>query len=97
MSAMRWKDIMVDWNKKRVSIYIPVSKCDQQGLGVRRTLQCCSARTCQKWCPWKLWLELWKAFREEDTSPQEFAFQDSEGKKLSKAKMVRRMGHVYMS
>ena len=34
VSAMKWKDISADWNRRRVSIYIPVSKCDQQGLGL---------------------------------------------------------------
>ena len=73
---------------KRVSVFIPLSKCDQQGLGVRRTLQCCMHRTCQRWCCWKLWTEIWKAYKGKDRSPQEYIFQDSENKKLSKAKMV---------
>ena len=84
----RWKDILADWNRRRVSIYIPVSKCDQQGLGVRRTLQCCNNKTCYRWCPWRLWTEMWKALRGAEREPQEFVFQDSQGSKLSKTKMV---------
>ena len=33
-------------------------------------------------------MELWKALRGEQRDPQEFVFQDSENKRLSKAKMV---------
>ena len=88
VSAMKWKDISAGWNKRRISIYTPISKCDQQGLGVRRTLQCCHGRSCYRWCPWRLWSEMWRALRGAERDPQEFVFQDSEGKKLSKAKMV---------
>ena len=88
VSAMRWRDVSADWSKRRISIFIPVSKCDQQALGVRRTMQCCAYRSCQRWCPWKVWVELWRALRGEQRDPHEFIFQDAEGKKLSKAKMV---------
>ena len=53
VSAMKWRDVSADWSKRRISIFIPVSKCDQQALGVRRTMQCCAYRSCQRWCPWK--------------------------------------------
>ena len=88
VSAMKWKDVSADWSRKRISIFIPISKCDQQALGVRRTLQCCANRTCQRWRPWRLWLELWRALHGDQREPGEFVFQDVEGKKLSKAKMV---------
>ena len=88
VSAMKWRDISADWDKKRVSVYIPVSKCDQQALGVRRTLQCCNGKSCYRWCPWRLWTEMWKALKGVEKDPYEFVFQDSEGRKLSKAKMV---------
>lgn len=88
VSAMRWKDVTVNEDNKRVSIFIPLSKCDQQGLGVRRTLQCCMSKSCQRWCCWRLWLEICKAYKRRERSPQEHIFQDAENKKLSKAKMV---------
>ena len=88
VGSMKWKDVTINEACKRVSVFIPMSKCDQQGLGVRRTLQCCMHKTCQGWCCWKLWLEIWKAYKGRERDPQEYIFQDSQNQKLSKAKMV---------
>ena len=88
VGAMRWKDVKVNEQNKRITIFIPLSKCDQQGLGVRRTLQCCMSRSCPRWCCWKVWAEIYKAYRGAERDPSEFIFQDTAGRKLSKAKMV---------
>lgn len=88
VSAMRWRDVTTCNARKRVTIFIPLSKCDQQGLGVRRTLQCCMCRSCPRWCCWRVWSEIWKAYRGAEREPQEYIFQDTERKRLSKAKMV---------
>ena len=83
VSAMRWRDVTVNQQFKRITIFIPLSKCDQQGLGVRRALQCCMRKSCPRWCCWRVWNEIWKAYWGNERDPQEYIFQDSENKKLS--------------
>eukprot|EP00435_Cladocopium_sp_Y103_P041268 s2029_g11.t1 len=39
---------------RQVAISLPVSKCDREGKGVRRTLRCCGKPFCTLWCPWAL-------------------------------------------
>ena len=62
VSAMKWRDVTRSECGKRVASFIPLSKCDQQGLGVRRTLQCSMNRSCPRWCCWRLWGEICKAY-----------------------------------
>ena len=45
-------------------------------------------KSCPRWCCWRVWGEIWKAYRGAEHEPQEIIFQDAEGRKLSKAKMV---------
>ena len=51
---MRTKHVKVRDSKKEVSIVLPLSKCDQQGEGVMRTLACCNHTPCKEWCPYAL-------------------------------------------
>ena len=88
VSAMRWKDVTKCEAGKKITIFIPLSKGDQQGLGVRRTLQCCMGKTCFRWCCWRIWGEICKAYRGALRDPQEYIFQDTGQRKVSKAKMV---------
>eukprot|EP00435_Cladocopium_sp_Y103_P051317 s861_g15.t2 len=48
---MKVKDVLINEEEKWTAIKIPVSKCDQQGEGVRRTLRCCGSTPCQAVCP----------------------------------------------
>ena len=88
VSAMRWKDVTVYEIGRRVSIFIPLSKCDQQGLGVRRTLQCCMSKCCPRWSSYKVCGEIWAAYKGAGREPHEYIFGDVDGRKLTKAKMV---------
>ena len=88
VSAMRWRDVTTCEMGRRITIFIPLSKCDQQGLGVRRALQCCMSKSCPRWRCWRLWNEIYKAYHGGEREPHEYIFQDSEHKKLSKAMMV---------
>ena len=63
VSATRWRDVTMCESGKRMTIFIPLSKCDQQGSGVRRTLQCCVNKSCFRWCCWRIWGEIFKAYR----------------------------------
>eukprot|EP00435_Cladocopium_sp_Y103_P009529 s616_g2.t1 len=46
--------VVLRTGEKAVSIFLPSSKADQQGKGIRRTLRCCGKMTCRIWCPWSL-------------------------------------------
>ena len=46
------RDLVVDWQKKRITLCWRTSKCDQSGEEVRRTLQClCAGDMCAWECP----------------------------------------------
>ena len=51
---MKVKHVKLDTIQKKVSVIIPLSKCDQQGEGVKRTLGCCGKRTCEPLCPFNV-------------------------------------------
>ena len=52
---MKIKHVMMKDKEKQVSIWLPISKCDQTGKGVRRTLACCGCKKgCLPTCPWRL-------------------------------------------
>jgi hypothetical protein len=40
---MRIQDVLRNDREKWAAIWLPISKSDQQGAGVRRTLSCCGA------------------------------------------------------
>ena len=44
------KHIAVSEGEKTISLTIPVSKMDQKGMGVRRTLMCCGRSPCSRSC-----------------------------------------------
>eukprot|EP00435_Cladocopium_sp_Y103_P013305 s3307_g3.t1 len=48
---MKVRDVLINEEEKWAAIKIPISKCDQQGEGVRRTLRCCGSTPCQPVCP----------------------------------------------
>ena len=54
LSKMKPSHIKRDPLKRQVSIYIPLSKTDQGGKGVRRTIGCCGGHPCIPQCAW--WL-----------------------------------------
>ena len=69
---------------KTVSIYLPTSKCDQAGKGIRRTLRCCHKNPCSALCPWRLAGQIFasaKAFHATSASP---LFPTSKGARTSK-------------
>ena len=52
---MKASHIRMMEKEKEVSIWLPLSKCDQTGRGIRRTLACCGSKDgCLVTCPWKI-------------------------------------------
>ena len=52
-------DLLVDHINKKVTLHLRLSKMDQEGQGVRRTLQClCRTNLCDKECPYHVTCDL---------------------------------------
>ena len=82
VAAVRWSHVSVDEVKKHITLKIPISKMDQSGWGVRRTLGCCGLKRCSWTCAWKVWTEV--AFRA--TSKSEHVFLEKyEGVKSTRS------------
>lgn len=58
LRKMKLQDITFPGEDRWVTIWLPTSKGDQEGRGVRRTLRCCGKSPCSPMCPWALG---WKA------------------------------------
>ena len=58
LRRMKIRDVTFPGPDRWITIWLPVSKTDQQGKGVRRTLRCCGKQPCVALCPWALG---WKA------------------------------------
>jgi len=54
MRKMKLQDITFPGENRWITIWLPTSKCDQEGRGVRRTLRCCGKTPCTPLCPWAL-------------------------------------------
>ena len=89
VAAVRWSHVSVDKAKKFVTLRIPISKTDQTGWGVRRTLGCCGLRRCVWTCAWKVWSELLK----RSTSKSEFVFLE----RFESSKSTRKMTMAWQS
>ena len=82
VAAVRWMHVFADKSKKVVALKTPISKTDQAGWGVRRTLGCCGLRKCPWTCAWRLWTVI----SERATSKSEFVFVDKyEGVKSTRS------------
>ena len=80
--AVMWSHVAVDKAKRTVTLRIPISKTDQCGWGVRRTLGCCGLRKCAWTCAWKVWNELAR----RSTSKSDFVFVEKpDGSKSTRA------------
>ena len=89
LSKMKPSHIRRDPIKRQVSIFIPLSKTDQGGKGVRRTLGCCGSHPCIPQCPWWLCERIVERIggldNRDSSSP---LFLSVDGKALTKHQMV---------
>jgi hypothetical protein len=58
LRRMKIQDVTFPGPERWVTVWLPTSKTDQQGKGIRRTLRCCGKSPCATLCPWALG---WKA------------------------------------
>eukprot|EP00435_Cladocopium_sp_Y103_P022794 s3697_g5.t1 len=86
-NACKWEHVRVDGQARRISLFIPVSKMDQMGRGVKRTLQCCGQMPCIRFCAWSVWQRM-ETERAKRKTRGKFMFVDKDDKQLSKSKMI---------
>ena len=83
---VKWKHVQT-WEKdKIVSLFLPLSKTDQLGLGVKRTLQCCGEDPCWKGCAWHVWSCIMKLLKGKE---DEFIFAGKNGKMMTKDAVIK--------
>ena len=75
---MRTKHVNMDTENGVVTLTLPLSKCDQQGEGVRRTLGCCRMKPCHCRCPLRLAKLLQSERRKQDMFGRDWAFPSNE-------------------
>ena len=86
---MKVKDIKLQGDLQVVSIWLPVSKCDQSGAGVRRTLKCRCCGPCMEVCPWKVGNELVTDAKLKGMFADAWLFRDFRGAGTSKSGVVK--------
>ena len=92
---MRVGDVRIKGEESTVSIWLPVSKCDQQGFGVRRTLRCCGATMCLDWCPWRLANQLVTESKVKGMFGDAWLFRDFRGATTTKTGVIKKWKKVY--
>ena len=86
VSHVRWKDVETVTEGKLVKLFLPLSKTDQRGLGVRRTLKCCGTTPCIAGCAWHVWTWIVKHLKGKE---DDFVFGDSMGRRMSKDAVIK--------
>ena len=96
LSKVEWGHITMIESKKWVKLLLPLSKTDQQGLGVSRTLRCCGERPCWSGCAWALALKLQQLrgglVADAPSAP---VFPNKAGGFPSKAEMVNSWSQIF--
>ena len=92
---MKVGDVKLNPDGRNVTILLTLSKCDQQGMGVRRTLKCHCPSTCCHWCPWKLGQELIAGAKLKGYFADSPLFTDHRGCAVSKAGVVKKWKNIF--
>ncbi len=89
------RDVVLDENKRQVTLTIRKSKTDQSAAGTRRTLMCvCQPCTGGAECVWSVAQLAMKVARDRD--PDEHLFTTNRGDKTTKATMVAAWNRMLM-
>ena len=81
------RHVSLKHSPRHVTLFIPVSKMDQKGKGVSRTLRCCGLKECHRWCAWALALKTLAAHK--TGKPNDPLFPQVNGKRAKKSGLVR--------
>eukprot|EP00435_Cladocopium_sp_Y103_P023526 s2312_g5.t1 len=86
-SECKWEHVQADGQTRKIALSIPISKMDQGGRGVKRTLQCCGEVPCSRFCAWRIWERITDEFPNRKHN-KNLIFTDKSKNKLSKKSMV---------
>ena len=93
ISLIRLEHLKLDLEAKKVTLTLPVSKMDQEGASVSRTLQClCESNTCCTGCPLRITAAA--VFKAEDAGLDYISFTNK-GKKATKRQLIREWQKLY--
>eukprot|EP00435_Cladocopium_sp_Y103_P033500 s818_g8.t1 len=81
--------------ERAITICLPISKCDQLGLGIRRTLRCSCGQGCKTWCPWRLAMDLVADAKVKGFWGGSFLFRDPRGAQTSKSGTVKKWKELF--
>ena len=85
---MKVKDVLRNDQDRWAAIWLPTSKNDQQGEGVRRTLGCGGRTPCERCCPWRLASLVIARSGNTMPLPDEFLFKDCKLKNTTKRGVI---------
>ena len=88
LRRMKSHHVRLEDKLKQVTIWIPLSKCDQKGEGVKRTLACCKQSPCLVTCPWKLAVDVLAKSRKIRSMGDATLIKSSNGSSVTKAGMI---------
>lgn len=83
-------DVKLRGSERAVTIWLPVSKCDQQGMGARRTLKCNCRDSYFDWCPRKLGHKLVMDAKLKGMFTDARLFRDFRGAGTSKTGVIKK-------
>lgn len=95
LATIKLNNIVLDFEAKRVSLTIPVSKTDQAARQVSRVLQClCESKECQGSCPFYTAVRLFDKVR---TTGSDWICFSTKGRRGAKAQLVQEWRKLYGS
>ena len=88
LGAVKWNHVEMNEESRTITVYIPKSKMDQMGKGVKRSLQCSGESPCARHCVWEL-LALLKKEKLANQREDDYVFVDNSGNRVSKSNMIK--------
>jgi len=92
---MRIQDVLRNDREKWAAIWLPISKSDQQGAGVWRTLSCCGKTQCEVHCPWRLASKVMEFAGDMLGVSDDFLFKDVRGRTTTKQGVIAACKHLF--
>ena len=85
---MKIRDVLRNDKDRWTAIWLPTSKGDQQGSGIRRTLSCCGKARCEPHCPWKLAAKVMELAGDALGVSEDYLFKDARDKIITKRGVI---------
>ena len=85
---MKIRDVLRNDKDRWTAIWLPTSKGDQQGSGIRRTLSCCGKARCETHCPWRLAAKVMELAGDTLGVSEDYLFKDARDKIVTKRGVI---------